>query len=246
MSSERWYCRIDKTCDRDWMVHLLDVQVEIALDGDEYWITFPMHDDACINVASKLPGDRFVSWDGRWLHRFGHTVAERTVPNVRWQKLTDFVSVELPLAAFASRFESGMATHLELRRGGTETASAAAMMNMSDLARWVDNASSWRFRRLKYCHDGMRALVMGDPLPPVPCHYFTAVDCVLIPAGMYWYPRVDSQLVRTAFSVEPNEWLIWEAIDRWSILRDDLLVSLSRSSIRLAIQDLNKASLPRS
>jgi hypothetical protein len=63
---------------------------------------------------------------------------------------------------------------------------------------------------------------------------------------MYWYPRIDSQLVRAAFSIEPNEWLIWEANDRWSILRDDLLVSLSRSSIRLAIQDLKKPSLSRS
>ncbi len=237
MQPDTLYVRIPTTAALDWLPLLIDTDAKVAHVGSEYWVAWELRDDRSARIAAMLPGDRFSANAQAELCRSGHRVAERKLPMLEWTTAAALVTLAFPTAMPGGQIPNDRLPQLSLVRGGVETSPSAGIYPIDALKSWADQASTWRLRRLRYCWDGNRCLVMGDPLPPIPCQYLICIGQLLIPAGMEWVPRCEPSIVQQRFGVGADTWLLWIANDLWWTIDDELLVPLSRSSVRRARLD---------
>ncbi len=218
---------------------LLSTSAEFAVDdaGDR-WVRATATTDNAASLLSQIPGTRYRC-DGQWLIQWGSSVATQRVPNsLNWQPLSKVFSVQFPPAAMAGSSSTLPKQTLTLRRGGQPQQPAAAIVDVALLKAWCDRTSNLRLRRLRWAlreSEGFadEGLVMGWPLPNLlPAKFLCAQKRVLIPSGFEWFPKLDADDVLDLFQVPEHCWLVWERPQQWSIVADDALVALRRSSIR--------------
>lgn len=219
----------------DCLAVWLAEDVLVANDALYVWARFSARSQHLMQQAKAMPAERFVLVD-RWLMRDGGRVAVAELPALNWQPIKKVIQFQFPWIGEAGRLANVQSLTWQLARGGIEQPSAASIIEWHTLVQWVDTAPQWRLDKLRYCISQQEgkcfALVLGTPVPPVQSQYLVAKQHVLIPAGMHWLPELEPSLVQRSFDVHSGQWLLWRATDDWSLIDDEMLVPLSRASVR--------------
>lgn len=219
----------------DCLAVWLAEDVLVASDTHHVWARFNARSQHLMQQARAMPVERFVLVD-RWLMREGGRVAVAELPELDWQPIKKVIQFQFPWIGEAGRLANVQSLTWQLTRGGIETPSAAAIIEWNTLVQWVDTAPQWRLDKLRYCISQQagqcHALVLGTPVPPIQSQYLVAKQHVLIPAGMHWLPELEPSLVQQSFDVQSGQWLLWRATDDWCLIDDEMLVPLSRASVR--------------
>lgn len=215
--------------------------VQAAIEHDTLWIRYSASNEKVVRVEALLPGQRWkaclesMADNGDLLAPLGKQVATERLPaDLNWSPLEDLIQWRLPTAALSGHVSDDDQMSLRLVRSSVESKPAGAMVEFQTLQKWLETAPAIRLQSLEYCVDAQAkvCLVLGEPLPPIPCRYLWDAGDVFVPAGMCWAPAVDAVHVREAFGVGPGEMLAWFATDDWSVISRDNLMPLRRSSFR--------------
>jgi MoxR-vWA-beta-propeller ternary system domain bpX2 len=211
---------------------LLHGDVQVAVTDSAIWLQIKAEDVLTQGLARGLPGNHFWLEDALWLIAVGQKVASERLPQLDWQELRDVLELQMPLAALPGRMRSSQPSQLELRPGGAERPCHAGLFEYEVLDAWIRAAAATRLSRLSVSLSDHWVLVMGSPLPPLPCKYFWQEDRVLIPAGKLWYPSISASQLLEHFQVANNDLLLWVDEQEWTTISPDCIKPLQRSAWR--------------
>jgi len=206
--------------------------VEVCAVDDSVWLRGRHLDEVLAFRLRSLPGaQRFSVLPDGQLCSPGARTPRGWLPQGPWMPLSAWLVVEPPVAGLAGRLEERIA--LRLVRS-TEVAEPGAML--TQIAAWqayVHTAPQVRLDRWRFAAaaDG-RALVCGQPLPPIPGVRLVDRAGILTPAGWTWSPPVEAVVVRAACGIPAGALLLWHADGRWERVPGDDLVRATRCAVR--------------
>ncbi len=235
--------QVDRQAAPSQLVKLTGVGAQIAEEScGQLWLRIDVADPDVAVRTDCVAGRRYVLQDD-WLIQHGRQVAShRLDSNLVWRRLDDVLPIQLPPASMAGSVSSVQKMELRLVRGGQPMPPAAAIISLPRLKEWASGASELRLRRLRWAMRENEAIVVGSPLPPVEATYLVAMDSVLIPAGWRWSPAISASDLCGVFGVAGGQWLVWQANHVWSIVADDVLVTMRRASVRQALPTTGDAA----
>jgi len=180
------------------------------------------------------------------------------LPELIWQAIPDAVELALPTPSLAGELRTDDRMDLVLARSSAEQTPVASLIDFHTLLRWVDRAPEIRLSQLRFSsryqisEDNTSApqyshmpdqqnvsplpdlcLVMGTPLPSVPCRFLCRYNRTLIPSGFHWQPNIHISFVESRFGLTTEQWLLWLDKDQWYILSDNDFAPLTRAAMRL-------------
>jgi hypothetical protein len=162
----------------------------------------------------------------------GASVATERLPVLDWRPIRESIELQLPIAAMSGSLKTTLLPKLQLRRSGEERPATAALIELHTLLNWCERVPQFRLNKLTACVAADQVLVLGNPLPSVPCQYLCVDGGLITPVGMTWYPQLESELVLEHFDVHSTELLLWMSTDEWSIIPRTLLRPLQLASMR--------------
>ncbi|MBE7212161.1 MAG: hypothetical protein INR65_14160 [Gluconacetobacter diazotrophicus] len=134
---------------------------------------------------------------------------------------------------------------LRLVRGGAEATPDALLLGLDAWTRWAATAPAVRLRPLRFAATASSALVLGQPLPPLPGARLVSREGVLVPAGWRWEPAVDPAVVRRVCGLRADELALWPGEDApVAVIPAETIVPASRSAVRLTRAQLDDPSAP--
>jgi hypothetical protein len=95
----------------------------------------------------------------------------------------------------------------------------------------------WQFAAAQ---DG-RAIVRGDPLPPLPGERWVEREGIAVPAGWRWSPPVEAAIVRAVFGLEPGDLALWQTDGTWRRIRAADFAPASRAAVRATAEGFRHA-----
>jgi MoxR-vWA-beta-propeller ternary system domain bpX2 len=163
-------------------------QIDVAAEQDRIWVRVRRLDEGVEQALHKLPDAEHyaVSSDGR-LFPVGQLAPIGRLPDLAWTANGSFIRPALPQAALAGRHPS--ACRLALRRASTMQAPNVLVTDLRALAGYGCAAPEVRLNRWRFAvnADG-RALIWGEPLPPLPGQMYVERDRVAVPLGWQVVP----------------------------------------------------------
>ncbi|MCM2371607.1 hypothetical protein [Aporhodopirellula aestuarii] len=242
-----WFVRLDSLPERainELASRLvsLNPSTRIASVDSTIWVRTNGPGSDILPALRQLPGVLFSRHPSGDLVRLGETVPslpdfDAHVPKVQWQPVADVCDVTIPIPQLAPGNTVSTQQTVRLIRGGTMTQCDAMRTRLATLLEWIELAPKARIDSLRWSIRRDECLVMGNKLPPIDGTYFVTRGRVIVPAGMTWTPSVPSHILLTSFEVPADDWLLWESDERWSIVPDDAITAMSRSSVRMAVRN---------
>ena len=238
-----WVARLSAADRRALDTLRLAAGVEAAVVGESLWVRGPVPEGAAGGWPHRLPAaERFDLLADGVLRAPGARVPCARLPAAAaWSLLPAWLPVELPPPLPPAAVPDKPA--LRLVRGGTEEAPAALLLALDAWVEWAERAPAVRLGSLRFAArtavgpDGSapaQALVLGQPLPPLPGVQLVAKAGVLVPAGWQWQPAVDAAVARRLLGLRADELALWpEERAPVAIIPAEAVVPASRSAARL-------------
>jgi hypothetical protein len=232
---EAWVLRLPRA-NADALAPLrLHAGLELGEDGDALWLRGKRADDALRLALRGLPAlERFDWLPDQRLRPAGDWLAARTMPDLRWTPLAEWLRPALPSARFPA--DAPPPVLLELVASTRERAANALLLPLDRWLEWALTAPELRLAQLRFAAsaDG-RCLVLGAPLPPLPGRACVEDHGIVVPAGLAWRPAVPASLVRKVVGA-PDDALVWWDETGARVLGAELFVSASRAAVRATRQ----------
>src|SRR5262245_57901329 len=124
------------------------------------------------------------------------------------------------------------AVPLQVVPGGALREPALLETGLDLLLQYALAAPQWRIDRWSFAASGLRVLVRGLPLPPLPGIHWVEMEGICVPAGRAWSPAVEPAVVRQLLALEPGELALLREDGAWDRVSSDDWVRASRSALR--------------
>lgn len=153
-----------------------------------------------------------------------------------WKVLTDFISVELPVAALPAQ---QMDTY-EPRLVPAEKEQPCEVL-LTDWATWsayAMKAPAIRLSPLQFAASASDdVLVLGTPLPPIPGKTYWRDQQLFIPAGWAFEVGINAQILSRSLCPEKETFLLFDEKGQWERIPGSAFVKASRSAVRLCNEE---------
>ena len=175
----------------------LRTDVRVAEAGDWLWLRGDQMDAALDLELRKIPGARryTVNPDGS-VTEVGRRLPAADLPRGgAWPTLSSWLAPRPQPAALAGLTPAR--APLRVERGGGERPADVLVTTAAAFAHYAAGAPAARLRRLRFAaaSDG-RAVIMGEPLPPLPGRRYSSDRGVAVPCGFVLSPRLDAAVLR--------------------------------------------------
>jgi hypothetical protein len=214
----------------------LIIGIEIAEVGSEVWLRGERDDDTLNAKLSALPANARYEWlKPDQLRRIDQRVPSGRFPALQWQPLTEWMRVELTVAALPAL--EPRPVPLQLIRSTDEREPELLLTGLDAFQHFVSQAAHVRLSRLQFATaaDG-RVLVRGKPLPPIPGHRFILHCGVAVPVGFTWQPAVSPEVIERRFAVSGDALVLWNEDGTITRLHGEQFIPVSRSAVRATKQ----------
>ena len=205
---------------------------ELHADAASVWVRCPVSaadDCAGLPCRGKYRVDAqgcITPWQG--------TVPVGNAPGGPWQALSDFLTVTAPVSGMPARARARL--EITLQRSARVRTAESLLLEMSELAAWVERAPKVRLQRLKFAAaaDG-RALVLGSPLPPLPgvAHYHWGT--MAIPCGWEFASHVWPGWVESSLALPKGALALVGSDARLEIIGEEGFTPLTLAAVRLTL-----------
>jgi len=206
--------------------------IEVAEAGADLWLRGPVGDERLATLLASLPARRrYELLADNQLRAPGQRVPSARLPTLRWQPLSTWLQVELPVAALPARHPETVP--LRLVRAGNECEPELLLTTLAEFQQFATHAPQVRLNRLEFAAapDG-RVLVRGVPLPPLPGRRFSIYQGVAVPAGFAWQPTVSAEVLARCFGVTGDRLVIWNEDGTITPIHSEQFVPAARSAVR--------------
>ena len=212
--------------------------VEIAVLGAELWLRGRALDEATAARLSALPGRGRFEWIGSdQLRRLDHRIPSERLPTASWQPLSEWLRVELPVAAIPAYLPPTVS--LRLVRSVEERDPDLLLTTLEEFHRFILEAANVRLERLRFAtSDDSRVLVHGAPLPPLPGRRFVLHQRVAVPAGFTWQPAVSAEVAARRFGASGDALVLWHEDNTITRFHTEQLIPVTRSGVAATLKGL--------
>ena len=241
-----WVVRLSVADRRALDALRLAAGVEVAVIGESVWVRGPATAGAW---PRRLPAaERFERLANGVLRAPSARVPCARLPvDAAWTSLPAWLPVELPPPLGAACPTDKPA--LRLVRGGAEGSPDALLLDLDAWVEWAERAPAVRLGPLRFAARAAveldlpapaQALIIGQPLPPLPGRRLVSRAGILVPAGWCWQPAVDAAVVRRLLGLRSDELALWpEEHAPLAIIPAEAVVPASRSAARLTREQVS-------
>lgn len=214
--------------------------LEVCARASELWLRGPEPDEAVRGALRALPAS--VRWaidrEGLLLPP-GARLPVGKLPAGPWWPLGRWLQARLPEGERGPAPTPGpLPVHL-VRVGPDDPCPAPELMRLPlvALAGWAEEASALRLARLSLAVDPgppARALVRGEPLPPLAGERFVVAEGLAWPVGWAPRPRLDPGALALALGLLPGELALLDPQGGRETVPGGAFVPATRAAIRAA------------
>jgi len=131
---------------------------------------------------------------------------------------------------------------LTLVRTSVVQAPNVLQTRLDEFAEYATHAPQVRLQRCVFaaCADG-RAVVRGEPLPPLDGQLFVERSGVAVPAGWRVEPELDAEVLAAAFGLSAGDLCLLGGAGAMERIPVDGFVGATHSSVRLTVERLSRA-----
>lgn len=207
--------------------------IEVAEDPVHTWLRGQPGDEKLASLLAALPAVARYEWFPKQnrLRLVDERMSARTLPELSWKPLSQWLQVELPPAGLPGFVPEPVLPTLV--RCVAEREAAVLLTTLPELETFVTTAAQVRLERLQMAVavDG-QVLVRGTPLPPVSGRRFVLhAECLAIPAGFTWSPTVSAAVLRKMFHAPAGALVLWEENGAVTILTEEQFIPLTRRAL---------------
>jgi hypothetical protein len=206
--------------------------VEVLIETESIWLRGSELNEQTANLLRSLPAaERYLVLSSDQLAHWGESIPRANLPKGAWQPITKWLSLSLPIAAFAPRVEASIP--LQLVRSSVP---AEANLLRTTWAAWRDyatTAAQFRLNQLSFAASESEALVRGVPVPPVPGQRLVESGGVAIPAGWKSDPELDAKSIRELLKVAEGTIALFREDGSFESIPDQVFVRATRSAVRM-------------
>lgn len=209
--------------------------VSACVVSDDLWLRGDDLNQSMVSALNRLaPTARFaVLSDGQLVPHGRELPQGRLPPDAAWTPLADLLQPKLVSAALPA--VPIPPVQLRLERSYEALEATVLIASLRDLADYAHDAPAVRLNRLRFAADSTRALVWGEPLPPLPGERYTERSGIAAPCGFQWRPAIDPPSLRRLLSLAEGDLALLGTDGNWQQLPATAFVRASRSAIRFTV-----------
>ncbi|QDT41683.1 hypothetical protein Pan241w_17460 [Gimesia alba] len=218
--------------------------IQVAESPSHLWLRGSQMDERLSRLLRSIPdGEIFTLMEEQQLVPAGKHVPQGYLPTGEWTPIQAWYSVQLEKSSLAGISTERIA--LELKRSQTTQPANVVVTSLVQLSEFVSHCAQVRLAPLLYVVDAQqRAVIYGSPLPPIEGTHFCESKGVAVEAGWTWTPPVNAEVLRDLFQLSKGDLVLLHSDQSREVIRADQFVRLSRSSVRLSLQQFVKTSEP--
>jgi hypothetical protein len=184
--------------------------------------------------------DRYTVLEDGQLIAVDSVVPLGRLPDGAWQPIARFIEAELPVAHWPGKSPAPLP--VGLIRSNEPREVNWLVVRLDAWTRYAVTAPHVRLARLSFAatRDG-RAIVRGQPLPPLQGERFVEVEGIAVPAGWTWQPAVEPAVLGDVFGLSPGDSVLWTSDSEYHKICADDWVQATRSAVRLTQQEVANA-----
>lgn len=207
--------------------------LEVCAQGDSLWLRVLDVSEVLDMELRTLPGARFTLLPDQQLVPFGCQVPEGYLPDGSWTPLSQWMAVEVGLAALPGVVRDRVP--LRLVRGGPPSDANVIVTTADQWHAYATGAPQVRLDRWAFAvsEDG-QAVIWGAPSPPIQGVRFVEEQGVAVEAGWTWAPPVDRRVLAEVLELAKRDLALIHADGSWERIRGEDFVRATRSAVRLS------------
>lgn len=210
--------------------------LQVAVHGSELWLRSQQPEMEMPEMVKGLPLLRYGRLDeqNNFFDRAAITPSLQ-LPILNWQLLTQFLALEWPVSAMPAQIKEGIS--MQLIRSEDTQAPIALLTTLPHWKEFGEHAAEVRLRSLQFAMSGNgQVLITGLPLPSIPGREYWNDQGLWLPAGFVFASKVSADLFRAKWLMNDHI-ILWQENDSWSDLPLSFFKPVSRSAIRLSMQE---------
>lgn len=209
-------------------------QLKIAAEPGTYWVKGLTGEQLESAEIKSIPFKQIFYAKEERLFPYGGSVPVRKLPaSLSWTPLERGLPLQLP-AFNHNYFGIGERILPRLAASENQVLPAAMLTPLSLLGEYIETAPAVRLKDLLWVILDDKALVLGEPLLPLPGQSFWKKGDFLLPSGLDWEWPVLAETLNDALNPDGSCRLIWDIDSRYTIVPKDSFRPLSISSFRLS------------
>jgi hypothetical protein len=209
-------------------------------DGEGLWLRGDDLDEELDFELRKLPGAvRHLVGDADTVTEMGRRLPTGELPaDAHWVPLSSWAAIK-PQPAALSGTPPERAT-LRLERAGSEQPATVLLTTIRAFADYATSAPLVRLRALRVaaCADG-RAILRGDPLPPLPGRRFAEREGIAAPCGFALSPPLEPAVVRALLDLSPDDLALFHEDGTYERIDASSFARASRGTARATLAATN-------
>lgn len=212
--------------------------LEVATEGTDIWLKWPLSNEGLDPKIRPLPLiSTFIVDDKQLLYPIGGLTPVGRLKPMRWQSLTDFMPIELPVSILPAT--AAAAVLVNIVPSEKEREAAALQTSANAWLAYVSTAPEARLKRLRFAvSDEQKVFVMGAPLPSIEGDTYWLQNNIFMPSGFDFALPIVSELIFQREKLENQAFLCFNTEGAYFRLDNLDFVLATRSAVRLSLQSL--------
>ena len=204
----------------------------IAETTEEFWLRLERPQNEFPLVLEQIPAKaRYQLRDQNLLFPHQGSTPIGKLPELNWQPIAAFMTVELPTAALPGNVEKQIPVKLIRTEEPKDT--PFMLLSWKIWRHYALQASNIRLQALSFAVSAQeRVIVMGKPLPPLPGQLFWQNQQILLPAGWNFEHTLLAEVLSINYLNGKEEWLLIRSEQEWETIKKKNFIQASRSAVR--------------
>lgn len=202
----------------------------VAENETGIWLKRETGEEVPLTIQQLPCSERFRMDENNRLFLTGKLTPTAVLPALNWHTLSDFLPVEMPVAALPGN--SVTAIELKLVRSENERKSELLLVDWKEWEAYASKAPNIRLAPLRFAtNTEEETLVWGDPLPPLPGKVFWQVHQVFLPAGWTFEQEIVAEILAETYCKDKSAFLLFKETGQWEKINWIHFVGASRKAI---------------
>jgi hypothetical protein len=210
--------------------------VNACVVGGDLWMRGDKTSAALERALVRLaPAGRFAVLRNGALVPRGCELPDGYLPaDADWTPLGELVRPRVDSAALPGSPVAPVS--IGLVRSHDERGARVLVASLRTFAEYADGAPAIRLERLRFAADQTRAVIWGEPLPPVPGELYAEEAGIAVPCGFAWRPAVDAPSLRRVLGLAEGDLALLAPDGTWQHVPGAAFVRARRSAVRLTVR----------
>jgi len=203
----------------------------IAESNETFWLKIEKPSTGFPLSVEQIPAKARYRLEHDLLFPLKGSTPVGKLPEMEWQPITSFMTVELPTPALPGSIKK----QIQVKLIRTENPKDAPFMLIpwENWKNYALQASNIRLQTLSFAVSAKQdVIVRGNPLPPLPGLLFWQNQQTLLPAGWNFEHSILAEILSINYLKGKEEWLLIRSEQEWERIKKKNFIQASRSAIR--------------